>query len=93
MLMAVGISPELTQAAFRVSDSAINVVTPMFAFYPLIISYCQKYCNKTGVGTLSSMMLSYSIGLLIALMIMLYIFWGLNIPIGFNSGYVYPPVH
>ncbi len=93
MLMAVGISPELTQAAFRVSDSAINVVTPMFAFYPLIISYCQKYCNKTGVGTLSSMMLPYSIGLLIVLMIMLYIFWGLNIPIGFNSGYVYPPVH
>ena len=85
MLMAVGISPELTQAAFRVSDSAINVVTPMFAFYPLIISYCQKYCNKTGVGTLSSMMLPYSIGLLIVLMIMLYIFWGLN--------YVYPPVH
>ena len=93
MLMAVGISPELTQAAFRVSDSAINVVTPMFAFYPLIISYCQKYCSKTGVGTLSSMMLPYSIGLLVVLMIMLYIFWGLNIPIGFNSGYVYPPIH
>lgn len=92
MLMAVGISPELTQAAFRVSDSAINVVTPMFAFYPLIISYCQKYCKKTGVGTLSSMMLPYSIGLLIILMIMLYIYWGLNIPLGFDSGYVYPPV-
>ena len=93
MLMAVGISPELTQAAFRVSDSAINVVTPMFAFYPLIISYCQKYCKKTGVGTLSSMMLPFSIGLLVVLMIMLYIFWALNIPIGFNSGYVYPPVN
>ena len=93
MLMAVGISPELTQAAFRVSDSAINVVTPMFAFYPLIISYCQKYCKKTGVGILSSMMLPFSIGLLVVLMIMLYIFWALNIPIGFNSGYVYPPVN
>jgi p-aminobenzoyl-glutamate transporter AbgT len=43
MLMAVGIAPELTQVAFRVSDSAVNVVTPMFAFYPLIILYCQKY--------------------------------------------------
>ncbi len=30
MLMAVGIAPELTQVAFRVSDSAVNVVTPMF---------------------------------------------------------------
>ena len=39
------------------------------------------------------MMLPYSIGLLVVLMIMLYIFWGLNIPIGFNSGYVYPPIH
>lgn len=91
MLMAVGISPELTQAAFRVSDSSINVVTPMFAFYPLIISYCQKYCKKTGVGTLSSMMLPYSIGLLIVLMVMLYLFWGFNIPLGFESGYTYPP--
>ena len=92
MLMAVGISPELTQAAFRVSDSSINVVTPMFAFYPLIISYCQKYCKKTGVGTLSSMMLPYSIGLLVVLMVMLYIFWGFNIPLGFESGYTYPPI-
>lgn len=90
MLMAVGISPELTQASFRISDSAINIITPMFPFYPLIISFCQKYCKKTGVGTLSSMMLPYSIGLLLALGSMLYIFWALNIPLGFNSGYVYP---
>ena len=93
MLMAVGISPELTQASYRVSDSAMNIVTPMFSFYPLIISYCKKYCKKTGVGTLSSMMIPYSIGIFIALLIMLYGFWALNIPIGFNSGYVYPPVH
>lgn len=52
MLMSVGISPELTQAAYRIS-SAVNVSTPMFAFYPLIIAYCQQYCKNTGVGTLS----------------------------------------
>ena len=46
MLMAVGIAPELTQVAFRVSDSAVNVVTPMFA-YPLIILYCQKYVKSS----------------------------------------------
>lgn len=48
MLMSVGIAPELTQVAFRISDSAVNVCTPMFAFYPLIIIYCQKYYKKTG---------------------------------------------
>lgn len=89
MLMAVGLSPELTQVAFRVSDSAINVSTPMFAFYPLIISYMQRYSSQSGIGTLVSMMVPYSIGLLITLTTMLFIFWGLDIPLGFNSGYTY----
>jgi aminobenzoyl-glutamate transport protein len=92
MLMAVGIAPELTQAAFRVSDSAVNVCTPMFAFYPLIIIYCQKYYKKTGVGTLSSLMLPYTFALLIALTFMLYLFWWFNIPLGFQADYVYPRV-
>ncbi|PKF50423.1 AbgT family transporter [Enterovibrio nigricans] len=89
MLMAVGISPELTQAAFRISDSAVNVSTPMFAFYPLIISYMQRYSSQAGIGTLVSMMLPYTVALLFALMAMLYLFWGFNIPLGFNSGYTY----
>ncbi|WP_085246924.1 AbgT family transporter [Gilliamella mensalis] len=92
MLMSVGISPELTQAAYRIS-SAVNVSTPMFAFYPLIIAYCQQYCKNTGVGTLSSMMIPYTIALLIALTVNLLLFWFLGLPIGFDSGYVYPPVN
>ncbi|MEE6032300.1 AbgT family transporter [Avibacterium paragallinarum] len=90
MLMSVNISPELTQAAFRISDSVMNVSTPMFAFYPLLISYCQRYCKNTGVGTLCSMMIPYTIGLFIVLTLVLYVFWGLGIPLGFDSGYTYP---
>ena len=90
MLMAVGIAPELTQVAFRVSDSAVNVVTPMFAFYPLIILYCQKYVKSAGIGTLSSLMLPYTVALLVSLTIMLYVFWGLDIPLGLQADYVYP---
>ena len=82
--------PGTYPAAFRVSDSAVNVCTPMFAFYPLIIIYCQKYYKKTGVGTLSSMMLPYTGALLVALTIMLYLFWWFNIPLGFQADYVYP---
>ena len=90
MLMAVGIAPELTQVAFRVSDSAVNVVTPMFAFYPLIILYCQKYVKSAGIGTLSSMMLPYTITLMIVLTVMLYLFWWFDIPLGFQADYLYP---
>lgn len=90
MLMMLGISPELTQAAFRVSDSAVNVCTPMFAFYPLLISYCQRYCKKAGVGTLSSMMLPYTFVLMFVLTVVLYMYWFIGIPLGFQSGYDYP---
>lgn len=89
MLMLLGISPELTQAAFRISDSAINIITPLFAFYPLIIFYARKYCLQMGVGTLSSIMFPYSIGLMIVLTLTLYLFWFFNIPLGFESSYVY----
>ena len=90
MLMAVGISPELTQAAFRISDSAVNVATPMFPFYPLIIMYCARYYTKAGVGTLCSMMIPYTAGLFIVLTATLYLFWWLNIPLGFESVYTIP---
>lgn len=93
MLMMLGISPELTQAAFRVSDSAVNVSTPLFPFYPLLIMYCQKYAKAAGVGTLCSMMLPYTLALLLVLTVVLYAYWGIGIPLGFDSGYVYPPAH
>lgn len=89
MLMLLGISPELTQAAYRTSDSAVNVITPMFPFYPLVIGYCQKYYKKTGVGTLSSLMLPFGIALWIALVGSLFIFWALGLPLGFDTTYVY----
>ena len=90
MLMGVGISPELTQASFRISDNAVNVITPMFAFYPLIITYCQKYVKESGIGTLSSMMLPYTVALLIVLTVVLYSMWFLDIPLGLQADYLYP---
>jgi len=49
----------------------------------------QRYSSQSGIGTLVSMMVPYSIGLLVTLTAMLYLFWGLDIPLGFNSGYTY----
>ena len=53
--------------------------------------YCRQYCKDSGVGTLCSMMLPYTVGLLVVLTATLYLFWGLGIRLGFDSGYVYPP--
>ena len=61
MFMAVGISPELTQAAYRVGDSCTNIITPLNPYFVVILVFVQKYAPKAGIGTLVSMMMPYTI--------------------------------
>jgi aminobenzoyl-glutamate transport protein len=90
MLMQVGISPELTQAAYRVGDSSSNIITPLMPYFPLVVVFCQKYVKKTGIGTLVSMMLPYSFVFLVLWSVYLIIYWFLGIPLGLQAGYAYP---
>jgi len=90
MLMQVGISPELIQAAYRVGDSTTNIITPLMPYFPLIVVFSQRYYKRTGIGTLVSMMLPYSIVFLAVWTIFLLAYWGLGIPLGLEASYVYP---
>jgi aminobenzoyl-glutamate transport protein len=89
MLMMLGISPELTQAAYRVGDSTTNIITPMMPYFPLVVVFCQRYVKGTGIGTLVSMMLPYSVAFLILWSIYLVIYWQLGIPLGPGIQYEY----
>ncbi len=92
MLMQLNISPDLTQAAYRLGDSSSNVITPLMPYFPLVVVYCQRYVKSTGIGTLLSLMLPFSISLLVLWTAFLLIYWGLGIPLGVQSSYVYPAV-
>src|SRR5262249_21612032 len=61
MLMPLGISPELTQAAYRIADSSTHLLTPLFPYFPLVMLYCQRHARSVGAGTLISLMLPYSL--------------------------------
>jgi aminobenzoyl-glutamate transport protein len=89
MLMQLGISPDLTQAAYRVGDSVSNIITPLLPYFPLIVVFCQKYVKSTGIGTLVSVMLPYSISLLVLWTLFLLGYWALEIPLGIDSTYEY----
>lgn len=91
MLMQLGISPDLTQAAYRVGDSVSNVITPLMPYFPLIVVYCQKYVKTTGIGTLVSIMMPYTVVFGIAWTIFLLIYWFLGIPLGLQANYDYIP--
>jgi aminobenzoyl-glutamate transport protein len=90
MLMSLGLSPELTQAAYRVGDSSTNIITPLMPYFPLVVVYCQRYAKSTGIGTLVSMMLPYSLSFLIGWTIFLLIYWMTGIPLGLQAPYSYP---
>jgi aminobenzoyl-glutamate transport protein len=91
MLMLVGLSPELTQAAYRVGDSCTNIITPMMPYFPLVVVFSQRYVKKTGIGTVAAMMLPYSVVFLVVWTVFLLAFWGLGIPLGLQAPYAYPP--
>ncbi|MDJ0906347.1 MAG: AbgT family transporter [Woeseiaceae bacterium] len=91
MLMSLGISPDLTQAAYRVGDSSTNIITPLMPYFPLVVVYCQRYVKSTGIGTLTAMMLPYSMWFLLTWTIFLLIYYFIGLPLGFGSSYTYPP--
>jgi aminobenzoyl-glutamate transport protein len=90
MLMELGVSPDMTQAAYRVGDSSTNIITPLLPYFPLIIVFCRKYVQSTGIGTLIALMLPYSLSLLVVWTLFLLGFWALDIPLGIGSTYTYP---
>ncbi len=89
MLMNLGISPDLTQAAYRIGDSSTNIITPLLPYFPLVVVFCQRYVKSTGIGTMVSLMLPYSISLLILWSIWLLLYWAIGLPLGLQSSYTY----
>jgi aminobenzoyl-glutamate transport protein len=87
MLMQLGLSPELTQAAYRIGDSSTNIITPLLPYFPLIVVYCQRYSKRTGIGTLISTMLPYSVAFLITWTVLLMFWWGMGLPLGLQASY------
>jgi len=90
MFMLLGYSPEFTQAAYRVGDSASNVISPMMSYFALIIAMIQKYDKGAGLGTLISTMLPYTVVFLIIWTLLLTGWVVLDLPLGPGSKLYYP---
>jgi aminobenzoyl-glutamate transport protein len=89
MLMQLGISPDLTQAAYRVGDSSTNIITPLMPYFPLVVVFCQRYVQNTGIGTVVAMMLPFSVTFLIVWTVFLLAYWATGIPLGLQASYTY----
>ena len=94
MLMLVGYSPEVIQAAYRIGDSVTNIITPMMSYFGLIVSFATRYKKDLGIGTIIATMLPYSIFFLVgwALLFFVWVFV-LNMPVGPGASTYYPAVN
>jgi aminobenzoyl-glutamate transport protein len=92
MLMLIGYSPEVIQAAYRIGDSTTNIITPMMSYFGLIMAFAARYVPKAGIGTLISMMLPYSVALLVCWTGFFFIWvFLLGLPVGPASPTYYTP--
>ncbi len=91
MLMLVGYSPEVIQAAYRIGDSSTNIITPMMSYFGLILAWMTRYDKKLGIGTVIAMMLPYSMIFLVT-WIALFFLWtfALGLPVGPGAPTYYP---
>lgn len=91
MLMLLGYSPELTQAAYRIGDSVTNIITPMMSYFGLILAFAARYVKDIGLGTLIATMLPYSIVFVGGWTLFFFAWvWGLDLPIGPAAPRHYP---
>ena len=82
LFVKLGVSPETVLAAYRVGDSPGNVITPLMAYFGMIVIFVQKYQKDAGVGTVVAMMLPYTVWLYIVWIAFLIAWYMLGIPFG-----------
>jgi aminobenzoyl-glutamate transport protein len=92
MLMLLGVSPEMATAAYRMGDSATNIITPLMVYFPMVLVFARRWVPEFGIGSLTASMIPYSIFFLISGVIMTIGWVFLDLPLGPGAtvGYTLP---
>ena len=82
LFLRLGIEPQTVLAAYRVADSPINIVTPIMAYFPLIVVFALRYDKRSGIGTVIALMLPYFVALTLVWTLFFVLWYLLGIPMG-----------
>jgi aminobenzoyl-glutamate transport protein len=85
LFIRLDIAPQTVLAAYRVGDSPVNVITPLMAYFPLIVVFMQRYSRSAGIGTVVSMMLPYAVVIAVAWTVFFVVWYLIGIPLGPGS--------
>jgi aminobenzoyl-glutamate transport protein len=82
IFMRVGVSPELTQAAYRIGDAVANIVTPLNPYFVVILVAVQRWAPRAGIGTVIALMLPYTVAFFLAWAVLLVVWVVLGLELG-----------
>ncbi|SMG50586.1 AbgT putative transporter family protein [Paracoccus sp. J56] len=70
--------------------SVANPLTPLNAFFPVLLGLAQKYDRNVGMGTIFSAIIPYSIAYSLGYLILIVLWYFLDLPVGFGTPVSYP---
>ena len=82
LFMRLGGDPDLVLAAYRVGDSPANVITPLNVYLGVMVGFAAKYQKDAGIGTIVSLMLPYTVVLMVLWTLLLVVWYVLGLPLG-----------
>ncbi|MFC7331337.1 AbgT family transporter [Marinactinospora rubrisoli] len=84
--MLLGLDPALSQAAFRIGDSATGIITPMNPYLLLVLAMLREYEPDARLGTLISRLSIFVVPFLVVWTVLLGAFYVFDLPLGVGSG-------
>ncbi|MFT9772402.1 AbgT family transporter [Brevibacterium casei] len=82
----LGYEPAFIQAAFRVGDSATQVITPLNPYMIVLLGLVRRYEPTAGLGTVISRMFPFVIPFWLAWAALLALWYFLDLPLGPGNG-------
>jgi len=82
MFMLLGYHPAMTQMVYRIGDSIVNSITPLMAFFALLLGLAKQYDKKAGIGTVMSLLMPYTLIYGIAWTLLFVIWFLFKLPLG-----------
>ena len=89
MFMLLGVSPEMTTAAYRMGDSTVNMTSPLMPYFALALGFAQRWKPDIGVGGLMSSLLPYSFAFIAVAVTVVGVFAAFELPTGPGAPFHY----
>ncbi|MEV4645468.1 AbgT family transporter [Saccharopolyspora sp. NPDC049357] len=86
MFALLGFEPGFAQAAFRVGDSATQIMTPLNPYMIIILGYLRRYEPSAGIGTLVARMVPFVVPFWLLWALVMTVFYFADIPLGPGMG-------